>query len=83
MWMPVENWDRVGGAEGVEVPRDGKPLTLPTLPRQSHKAAGYLCGESGQSHDRKNPDSFWSQCGNMSSQEEAGIKRRGGKPRGG
>lgn len=54
------------------------PLTVPLL--QTQGASGYLCDESGQSHARKNQDSFWLQCGNMSSQEEVGIIRRGGKP---
>lgn len=48
---------------------DGEPLTpVQTRTQQCHKAFWYLCGESGQSHNRKDPDSL--QCGNVSSQEE-------------
>lgn len=55
-------------AEG-SVPQDGEPLNL-------------ALGRAIKRHDREDPDSFWSQCGNMSSKEEAGIIRGEGKPQG-
>lgn len=55
IWRTVESWARdgevcmgVGGSLGM-----ASPFPLKTLPLVEHKAAGYLCGESGQSHDRR------------------------------
>lgn len=78
LWKTVEVWDRGGGGDPFGM---ASPLPFLLRPRQCHKAVWYLCGESGQSHNRKDPDSFWSQCGNMFFQEEAGIIRRGGNHR--
>lgn len=83
MWRTVESWDR-GGGQGW-----GAGLLGWRAPYPSNLAPGRaikLLGISAAKVDKvmtERTDSFWSQCGNMSSQEEAGIIRRGGKPRGG
>ncbi len=57
------------------------PYPSSLAPSTVKKPLGYLCGESGHSHDREEPESFWSQCGKMSPEEDARIIRRGEKQR--
>lgn len=54
------------------------PLTPPALPPPPHLPPGpAVSAAKVDSHDSKDPDSLWSQCGNMSSQEGAEIIRGG------
>lgn len=69
---------RFGTEMGVGVTWDDEPLTLLPCSTPPASAVWHRRGKKvDQVTTEKDPDSFWSQCGNMSSQEGAEIIRRG------
>lgn len=75
-WKTAEVWSRGGGPPGWTSPLT--PSAPPPSLRLPPGSAVSLQRKCTSSHDRKDPDSLWPQCGNMSSQEGE-EKIRGGR----